>query len=57
MRKHRVTLTSAAVGTMMHFPVADWYDSAKAKAEEWANNHPDHGRYGPWIGSDVDVAA
>jgi hypothetical protein len=57
MRKYRVTLTSEAVGTMQHHPVATWYDTAQRQAEDWANNHPEHGKYGPWVGSNVDVAA
>ena len=56
LRTYRVVLTSEAVGTMEQNLLAVWYDDAVIKAEMWANEHPDHAKYGPWVGSNAEVA-
>jgi hypothetical protein len=56
MRTYRVVLTSEVVGKMEKSVLAVWYDDAQSKAEKWANESPEHGKYGPWVGSNTEVA-
>lgn len=57
MRTYRVKLTSPTVGTLSWQGLAEWYDDATIRAEKWAEEHPDHSKYSPWIGSHAEVSA